>query len=60
MLRCAVLILVLATISGCTGRFSNPLTCTKYGAPTIWEFPNSQGSYEGIDDKIDNCGNWKG
>ncbi len=56
MFRCLAVALVLAALTGCAGRFSNPLTCTRGGSPTVWEFPNSQGSYAGIDDTMENCG----
>jgi ABC-type glycerol-3-phosphate transport system substrate-binding protein len=56
MMRLLLLALAAAGgLSGCTGRFSDPLTCLPDGSVTVWEYPNSQGSYDGLKSSSANC-----
>jgi hypothetical protein len=47
-------LLVLA-LSGCSGRFVGFLECSQGGSPVWWEYPNSQGSFDGISVNAQNC-----
>jgi hypothetical protein len=52
-----VVTLLAATlaISACSGRFVGTTVCSKDGSPVWFEYPNSQGSYEGLDNSPANC-----
>jgi hypothetical protein len=47
--------LLLAMLSGCSGRFVGLLECSQGGSPVWWEYPNTAGSFDGINVNAQNC-----
>ena len=48
MLRIATLCLALLALSACGGRFAGTNNCSADGSTVWFEYPNAQGSYEGL------------
>ncbi len=47
--------LLALMLSGCAGRFVGFTECAKDGSPVWWEYPNSKGTFEGLDVSYANC-----
>jgi hypothetical protein len=43
------------TLASCAGRFVGPGVCSQDGSVVWFERPNSQGSYEGLNNSPQNC-----
>jgi len=48
MLRAVLLVFALGLLSGCGGRFAGLNNCSADGSVVLFEYPNAQGSYEGL------------
>jgi hypothetical protein len=48
MSRTLLLIVTLALLSGCGGRYAGFNNCSADGSSVVREYPNSAGSYEGL------------
>jgi hypothetical protein len=48
MPRILIVLVALAALSGCSGRFAGFNNCSADGSLVMFEYPNSQGSYEGL------------
>jgi hypothetical protein len=48
MLRAVLLVLALSLLTGCGGRFAGFSNCSADGSVVWYEYPNAQGSYEGL------------
>jgi hypothetical protein len=48
-------VLLLAVLSGCSGRFVGFTECALDKSPVWWEYPNSAGSFDGIAVNAQNC-----
>jgi len=49
------LAMVAALLAGCGGRFAGFGNCSSDGSVVWWEYPNSAGSYEGLNNSPENC-----
>lgn len=49
-------LLVSACASDANSRFVGFAKCSKDGSPVWREYPNAQGSYEGLDNREEYCG----
>ena len=47
--------LLVLKLSGCSGRFVGFLECSQGGSPVWWAYPNSHGSFDGINVNAQNC-----
>jgi hypothetical protein len=52
--KLAVLAALALLLSGC-GRFAGFGNCSADGSVVWWEYPNSAGSYEGLNNSPQNC-----
>jgi hypothetical protein len=48
MSRTILVVITLALLSGCAGRYAGFDNCAPDGSPVVMEYPNSTGSYEGL------------
>ncbi len=52
----AVILITTLFLGACsTGRWGGPMNCSADGSPVWWEYPNSKGSYEGLNNGPQNC-----
>ena len=58
-MRMMMTVAVLATmglgLAACDGRYAGTNVCSKDGSVVLWERPNAQGSYEGLDNRREYC-----
>tara|TARA_R110002167_G_scaffold44905_2_gene134919 strand:+ start:239 stop:418 length:180 start_codon:yes stop_codon:yes gene_type:complete len=56
MIRLAIAALVVAGLSGCAeGRFVGGMQCMPDGSPVIYQYKNTQGTYDGAKASRENC-----
>jgi hypothetical protein len=48
MARTILVVITLALLGGCTGRYAGFDNCSADGSVVVREYPNSTGSYEGL------------
>ena len=48
MSRIVITLIALAVLSGCSGRFAGFNNCSADGSYVMFEYPNSKGSYDGL------------
>ncbi len=53
--RTALLLAAALLLAGCGGRFAGFNNCSADGSPVWFEYPNSQGSYEGLNNGPQHC-----
>ena len=51
----AVMFAAVLALSACSGRWAGGTNCSKDGSVVWFEYPNSKGSYEGLDNKPEYC-----
>jgi hypothetical protein len=52
----ALIVGVTLLLGACTGgRWGGPMNCSADGSPVWYEYPNSKGSYEGLNNGPQNC-----
>jgi hypothetical protein len=51
----SLLFLASLLLSACGGRFAGFGSCSADGSPVWFEYPNSQGSYDGLNNGPQNC-----
>jgi hypothetical protein len=51
-----LIVAVAATLAGCsTGRWAGFNNCSQDGSPVWWEYPNSHGSFDGLNNGPQYC-----
>lgn len=56
MIRLTIAALVLAGLAGCAeGRFIGEMQCMPDGSPVIYQYKNTQGTYDGAKASRENC-----
>jgi hypothetical protein len=51
-----LLVVLTATLAGCgSARFAGFNSCSQDGSPVWWEYPNSKGSFEGLNNGPQYC-----
>jgi hypothetical protein len=53
--KICMLAALLAMLASCSGRFAGFGNCSADGSPVWYEYPNSAGSFDGIDNRADYC-----
>jgi hypothetical protein len=48
MSRTIIVLIALALLSGCAGRYAGLNNCSADGSVVLREYPNSSGSYDGL------------
>lgn len=49
MIKTILVLATLAILAGCGGgRYAGLNNCSADGSPVVWEYPNADGSYDGL------------